>query len=121
MINQPINAYAKGVLGEARALECLQAKGMILQTQRYHSLFGEIDLVLLDGGTLVFAEVKLRQKGKRYEGVCAVDGAKQERLIKTGRCYLAEHPHSGPVRFDVVEITRDGVMHIPDAFQGREW
>lgn len=121
MADKAISAYAKGVLGEARALEYLKAKGMIPLVERYHSPFGEIDLVLLDGDTLVFAEVKLRERGQRYDGASAVNPVKQERIIKTARCYLAEHPHAYAVRFDVVEITGDGVLHIPDAFQGREW
>lgn len=121
MTDKAISAYAKGVLGEARALEYLKNKGMVPLCERYHSPFGEIDLVMIDENTLVFAEVKVRERGRRYEGASAVNPVKQERIIKTARCYLAEHPYNGTVRFDVVEITRDGVMHIPDAFQGREW
>ena len=121
MTDGAASAYEKGLLGEARARDYLCQKGMVSLCGRYHSSFGDIDLVMRDGDALVFVEVKAREKGRAYDGVNAVDGRKRERIIRTARCYLAEHPTEQAVRFDVVELTRDGLMHIPDAFQGSEW
>ncbi|MDD3336191.1 MAG: YraN family protein [Eubacteriales bacterium] len=121
MTNGNHNAYEKGVLGEARALAYLSEKGMVPLQTRYHSPFGEIDLIMTDGTTLALIEVKMRARGHSYDGISAVDRKKQDRIILTARHYLAEHPWNGAVRFDIVEITADGVQHIIDAFQGSEW
>ena len=56
----PDNTYRKGLDGESRAAVYLQNRGMVLLQKRYRSPFGEIDLVMRDGDTLVFVEVKAR-------------------------------------------------------------
>lgn len=114
-------AYVKGIRGEQLAADFLTSKGMVLLLQRYHSPFGEIDLVMEQNGVLVFVEVKYRPKSGARSGESAVTRRKQQRIVKTARCFLSEYPWPGAVRFDVVEITQDGVLHLPDAFQGREW
>ena len=113
--------YDKGLAGESRAVLYLQKLGYQLVHKRYRSPVGEADLIMRDGDTLVFVEVKLRTTGTSGDGLLAVTTKKQRRVIKTALYYLAEHDHDGPVRFDVVEETADGVQHIIDAFQGREY
>lgn len=114
----PDTSYQKGVDGEAAALAYLKNKGMAPLEMRYHSRFGEIDLVMEDGDALVFVEVKSRPKGQMGDGACAVTPQKQRRLIKTALCYLAEHPTDRVARFDVVELTQNGIQHIINAFEG---
>ena len=121
MTDNRLNAYAKGVLGEDAACKYLETKGMVLLSRRYHSPYGEIDLVMQDGPVLVMVEVKLREKASLESCSCAITPKKQQRLCMTARCYLAEHPVNCPVRFDVLLITRNGMLHIPNAFEGREW
>lgn len=113
----PDTSYQKGVDGEAAALEYLKNKGMVPLQTRYHSRFGEIDLVMEDGDVLVFVEVKSRPKGRTGDGAGAVTQAKQQKLIKTALCYLAEHPTDRVARFDVVELTQSGTEHIENAFE----
>ena len=103
-MNNSLPAYAKGVLGEAAVCDRLADGGMELLERRFRSPFGEIDLVMLDGDTLVFVEVKLRTHGGTEAGQAAVTPQKR-------RC----------VRFDVVTVTGEGVSHVPDAFSGGEW
>lgn len=117
MPDRRINAYAKGMLGEARACEYLQQRGMVLLEKRYRSPFGEIDLVMREGEWLVFVEVKTRQKAGQGRGLEAITPAKQRRLVQTALCYLAEHPADCPIRFDALEITPDGILHLPNAFE----
>ena len=62
---------------------------MELLERRFHSPFGEIDLVMLDGETLVFVEVKLRTSGGAEAGQAAVTPQKRRRMVKAARCYLA--------------------------------
>ena len=112
-----INTYSLGLMGEDKALAYLQAKGMVLLERRYHSPYGEIDLVMRDGDCLVLVEVKARSTQGRGAGSFALTQSKRRKLIFTARQYLAEHTTDCPVRFDLVEITRDGVEHIENAFE----
>jgi putative endonuclease len=113
--------YDKGLAGESRALQYLEQQDMRLVHRRYRASGGEADLIMLDGDTLVFVEVKLRGTGAGGEGLMAVTAQKRRRIVRTALFYLAEHGHDGPVRFDVVEVTADGIDHIRDAFQGKEF
>lgn len=116
-----LTAYAKGVLGEDAARKYLESKGMVLLQQRYHSPYGEIDLVMLDGDCLVMTEVKARKSANLETCSYAITPAKQKRLCLTARCYLAEHPTDAPIRFDAVLIAKNAILHIPNAFEGKEW
>ena len=49
-----------GAAAEDQALHFLQQRGLILVERNYHCRFGEIDLIMRDGKTLVFVEVKAR-------------------------------------------------------------
>lgn len=122
-MNNGLSAYAKGVLGEAAVCNHLMGRGMELLERRFHSPFGEIDLVMLDGETLVFVEVKLRTSGGAEAGQAAVTPQKRRRMVEAARCYLGAHPEHADrsVRFDVATVTGEGVNHIPDAFSGSEW
>lgn len=118
-----MNAYAKGVMGETAAFEYLLQSGMQEITRRYRSPYGEIDLIMLDDQTLVFVEVKTREHGTFQSAQLAVTPKKQHRLIQTARCFLGDHPHYAfsLMRFDIVTVTREGISHIANAFEGREW
>lgn len=117
------SAYAKGVMGEIAACAYLEEQGLVPIARRYRSPYGEVDLVLLDGETLVFAEVKARQRGTSASASYSVTPAKQRRLVLTARCFLADYPQHAQrmARFDVVTVTPEGVQHIPNAFEGVEW
>ena len=111
------NTYSLGLMGEDQALRYLESKGMVLLERRYHSPFGEIDLVMRDGECLALVEVKARATQGAGAGSFALTPQKRRKLILTAREYLARHPADCPVRFDLVEITQDGVWHIPNAFE----
>ena len=118
-----ITAYAKGVMGEAAACDYLIARGLSPIHRRYHCAYGEIDLILQKDDLLVFAEVKCREHASHQNAQYAVTKQKQRRLIDTARCFLGEHPEyaSCMLRFDVVTVTKNGIIHIPNAFEGTEW
>jgi len=98
-----------GAAGEARALAYLQEQGLMLVEQNFRCKTGEIDLVMRQGQTLVFVEVRARA-GNRYGGAAAsVTPAKQRRLIRAAQYYLQRFRAVPPCRFDVVAIDA-GVM-----------
>ena len=115
-MRKPASAYAKGIMGEDRACEYLQAKGMVLLKRRYRSLYGEIDLIMQDENTLVFVEVKTRERGHGGDGFLAITAAKQKRILQTAALYLAECGEEKAVRFDAMEITQEGIIYMPYAF-----
>lgn len=115
---------AVGERHEDRALAHLLAGGMSLVARNARSRFGEIDLVMRDGRTLVFCEVRYRACGGFGGGVGSVDRAKQRRIVATARGWLAENPRDAhaPCRFDVVALERGGEapLWIKAAFEPEE-
>ena len=109
--------YDSGLTGEAVAENFLCQKGMSVIARRYRGADGEIDLVMLDGETIVFVEVKARPQARAGSGLMAVTPAKQHRMTHAALSFLLEREWMERlVRFDVVEVTRDGILHIPNAF-----
>ena len=111
--------YQTGLAGEKAAADWLKNKhGMILLETRYRNKAGEIDLIMKDGETVVFIEVKTRLHAVPGSGLMAVDRKKQQRIARAAVLYLMSKGwmnHS--VRFDVAEVTEKHVLHIPNAFQ----
>ena len=109
--------YRIGLDGEETARKYLEEQGMIFVRSRYRCVCGEIDLVMLDGDTLVFTEGKTRSYGPEGSGLMAVDRRKQERLSRAALIFMKEFHRTGShARFDVVEINNRGIIHIRDAF-----
>lgn len=70
-----------GVLAEQLAAKYFQQQGLTLLQANYSCRFGEIDLILLDGDTHVFAEVRLRS-GSAFGGAAAsIDARKQAKIV----------------------------------------
>ena len=112
--------YKSGLNGEALAEAYLCRQGMSMLARRYRAEDGEIDLILLDGETIVFAEVKYRPGSHTGAGLVSITAAKQRRMAHAAMKYLIDNGYTDhSVRFDAVEITRDGILHIPNAFLPR--
>ncbi len=109
--------YDKGLTGEQQAESYLTGLGMLCLARRYRGGDGELDLVMQDGETLVMVEVKHRPRSRAGAGLMAVTPAKQRRMLHAAQHFLMEREQMNqPVRFDVVEITADGLLHLPNAF-----
>ena len=115
----PKQTYQTGLAGEQTAADWLREhRGMVCLESRYRTPAGEIDLIMTEGKTLVFVEVKTRLKASPGEGMLSVDAKKQRRVSRAAMLYLMRKGWTNrPVRFDVVEVRRDAVLHIPNAFQ----
>lgn len=111
--------YKSGVDGEKRAEQWLTGRGMQTVARRWRGGKGEIDLIMRDGKTLVFVEVKYRPSGAEGAGLAAITPDKQRRMISAASAYLAESSggFEQPVRFDAVEITASGLSWLKDAFR----
>ncbi len=111
--------YETGLWGEDAAETYLtKERGMICLERRYRTKAGEIDLILLDGETVVFTEVKTRETGDPGNGLSAVNIRKQKRIVNAALLFLMRKKWmERPVRFDVVEICRGEILYVPNAFQ----
>ena len=101
-----------GKLGEAVAAEALEARGYRLIARNCRTRAGELDVVALDRGTLVFAEVKTMRTGARSgpeRPALAVGPRKQLQIRRLARAWLAENdpPRYEAMRFDVVGVLLD--------------
>ncbi len=110
-----------GRVGERLAREHLERLGYRVVASNYRTRFGELDLILRHGATLVFAEVKLRRGTGFGDPLEAVTPHKQEAIRSLAEQYLAERePKFDTVRFDVVGILASPgiprIVHVPDAF-----
>ncbi len=101
-----------GKQAERLAENLLRQNHLTLLERNYRSRCGEIDLIMQDGDTLVFVEVRQRSSSRFGGAAASIDSRKQRRLILTARHYLCALKRLPPCRFDAVLIG-DG----PDA----EW
>lgn len=92
----------KGVQAEQWAARYLQQQGLQQLAKNYRCRAGEIDLIMQDGDTLVFVEVRLRSNVDFGGAAASIDSRKQQRIIRTAQHYLAALPRIPPCRFDAV-------------------
>ena len=105
---------------EQFACDYLQAKGLQLVHRNFFCRLGEIDLIMRDGDTLIFVEVRYRKNNLFGGAAASVTPAKQRKIIKTALKYQQQYaPHDG-MRFDVVAVEgdRSKVEWIQNAFAG---
>jgi putative endonuclease len=107
----------KGQAAEQLALDYLVGAGLRLRTRNYACRLGEIDLILQDGDTLVFVEVRQRG-GSAFGGAGeSITRRKQDRLIAAARHFLARERSLPACRFDAVLVGTGGrIEWIRDAF-----
>ena len=113
-----------GQSGERLAADYLTAHGHEVIAANVRRREGEIDLITIDGDTLVFVEVKLRRSRATGEAVEALTAAKQRRMAALAEAYAADHPELPQrQRIDLVaiDIANDGtprITHVPNAVEG---
>lgn len=95
---------ATGSAWEARALAYLKRAGLVLLARNYTTRYGEIDLVMRDGDTVVFVEVRYREKHDFADAAMSVTRHKQGRLVRAASLFLQARPEwaQHPCRFDVL-------------------
>lgn len=96
-----------GQQAESRAEAFLVAQGLVPVARNWRCRFGEIDLVMRDGATLVFVEVRSRRRSDFGGAAASVTAAKQHKLVAAARQYLAGLKSVPPCRFDVVALNGD--------------
>lgn len=114
---------AVGRYGELLAVTRLEAAGLIVLDRNWRCPDGELDIVALDGATLVFVEVKTRSSLAYGDPAEAISPDKAARIRRLAVHWLAAHPdrRTAELRFDAVAIVRNGpagpeVRHLKAAF-----
>jgi putative endonuclease len=108
---------ARGAWGEGLVASWYESRHFVVVDRNWRCRLGELDLVLIGDGVVVFCEVKSRRTSTYGTGAEAVGAAKRRRLRRLAAEWLAASPHPGvDVRFDVAAVDGTRVTVIEDAF-----
>lgn len=108
MPRPPADRQRDGALAEDAACALLESRGLRLLARNARYKFGELDLVMIDGDTLAFVEVRLRKDGRYGGAAVSVDAGKRRKLALAAQAWLSSHREfsRAPCRFDVVAVVR---------------
>ena len=104
---------------ELKARRWLEGKGLRFVAANVRGRGGEIDLIMKDGQTIVFVEVRFRQSSRFGGAAASVTLAKQQKLLQPAHLWLARHNGSFDTvdcRFDVVAFTGNAIDWLKNAF-----
>lgn len=94
-----------GKNGEEIAVSYLKKNGYkILESNKRFSKMCEIDIIALDGNTLVFVEVKTRKTEVCGSPLEAITKTKYQHLKQGLFMYLNEHPEYKKYRLDAIAV-----------------
>ncbi len=105
---------------EQRVSDALEARGYIVIGRNRRVGRDEIDVLALDGATLVLVEVRARVNAPLEEALATVRGAKVKRLKRAALALMAEKEEQREVRIDVVAVGTNGVDVIENAIDFTE-
>ncbi|MCW8194351.1 YraN family protein [Proteobacteria bacterium 005FR1] len=113
------SAGKSGECAERHAEDYLIARGLRLRERNYRCKGGEIDLIMADGSTCVFVEVRYRKQQRFGSPAETVDWGKQSKLRRAAEHFLQASGLTDklPCRFDVISIAGDrSIEWIKNAF-----
>jgi putative endonuclease len=96
-----------GKQGEEVVAQWLKERGASILHHRWRWKRGEIDLIAIEADTLLFVEVKTRNRSNwDADGLLAITPQKQATIIRSAELFLLKHPHLAeyPCRFDVAIV-----------------
>lgn len=107
----------RGREAEEQAFDYLRRHGLTEVERNYRCRFGEIDLIMRDGRTLVFVEVRMRASGAFGGAPASIDARKQRKLLSAARHYIGSKGKIPDCRFDAVLLNGDNRLEwIRNAF-----
>ncbi len=115
-----MNNIEKGKLGENISVDYLIKNGYKILERNYRNKIGEIDIIALYDGILVFIEVKSRSNINYGYAFEAVNLKKQRKIINTSSIYIKSNGLGNyQLRYDIVEVyltKNNNINHIENAF-----
>ena len=118
-----MKAHPAGANWEQLAERYLRRRGLSTVRRNYHCRLGELDLIMRDGATTVFVEVRYRRHQSYGGGLQSVTRHKQLKMARAASMFLAWQPAlaAKPCRFDVLAISGSQAEPkfnwVRDAFQ----
>ena len=107
-----------GNQAEDEACAFLLKQGFTLLDRNFSTKLGEVDLIMQDGESLVFIEVRYRKNADFGGAAASITPKKQKRIIKAALAYSQKHAPQSALRFDVVTIEGEDrrLDYIENAF-----
>jgi len=112
-----------GSRSERAAARFVRRLGYRVVARNWNCPLGELDLVAIDGQTVVFIEVRSTGNEGTERPAASVDHDKQRRLTALALHFLQKHRLLGrPARFDVLALSwpanqaEPAIVHYPAAF-----
>ena len=103
-------SHSRGKATEVFAKQYLLKQGLIFIDNNVHCRQGEIDLVMQEGSTFVFVEVKYRKNNHFGGAISAVSQTKQQKIKHCVAFFLHKanlNEYNTPCRFDVIALEGD--------------
>lgn len=104
---------------ETLARQYLERVGLVFHAANVTLRGGELDLIMRDGSSWVFVEVRYRRNADFGSAAASITRKKQQRLLHAAALWLAARGASfatSACRFDVLAITADEIEWLPNAF-----
>lgn len=108
---------AQGRDWENNALDYLKRHRLKLVERNFSCKGGEIDLVMRDGATLVFVEVRQRTGSGQGGAAASITPAKIRRLVHAAQTFLLRLPITPPCRFDVIAVDGDRIEWLRNVIE----
>ncbi len=123
-IDQKHDSMPLGRRGELAAERYLLKQGYWVIEHSFGEKVGEIDLIVSDGRTVIFVEVKARSSDIAGDPTEAVDSEKQRHISQAARLFAVRNQlENSSLRFDVISILWPDlakppqIQHIQNAFE----
>jgi putative endonuclease len=112
MLKNKLAHLIKGKAAEQTAEATLKKHGLKILQRNFRTKYGEIDLIALDGNTLVFIEVRYRTSTQFGSAAETVTISKQKKIIKAAEYFLHCQPNltKHTMRFDVIGLNAIGEL-----------
>jgi putative endonuclease len=113
-----MNKTCLGKKGEEQVAAALEAAGLQIIAKNIRSKYGEVDIVAVEGNTIIFVEVKAWSVFGFEDLQYSIDTRKQQKIIKTAKYFLSENRKYSnmAIRFDVVFVKNNSISHLASAF-----
>lgn len=112
-----MNGRARGYIGEDIAVRFLKRRGYGIVATNAVVCGVEIDIIALDGDTVVFAEVKSSDSDTAHPAE-RVSARQRARYVAAAQAYRVKHSlYDADFRFDVIEVAGSRLLHIKNAFE----
>ena len=114
------NKKEKGLQAEINAIKYLKNKGFEVSGKNYRTKYGEIDIICVKDGILVFVEVR---SSDIFSPIESIRERKIKKILEVSKIFLSENQdlvnkmEIEGFRFDVIIFEKGKIFHIEDAFR----